>query len=200
MRAGGCCCRAAAAVPDSQQHHARFFKDAVGCIIICSVDIKDSFDKAKTWIDSVSQLAKQNEGGDKKSIQIILAANKVDLAAESVEVPDWKVRKHFLPPPPLCPATPLLSAPARAGYCLTRVDSPAAQERGQELAKDIAAELGQEVPFFGTSAKSGDNVEELFQKMAELIRDSKVCSCAWSDTPERRAATACPSQCSSQCS
>lgn len=117
-----------------------FLKDAVGCVIIFGIDNKESIEKAKTWIDSVNVLASgKNDDGDQppKPIQIILAANKVDLDnTDKIEVPDWK-------------------------------------NVGEALAKDTGDALGQEVPFFGTSAKNGLNIEELFKQMAVMIRKSK---------------------------
>ena len=63
-----------------------FLKDAVGCIIIFSLDSSESLKKAKIWIDSVNRMRQE----DGKSVQIILAANKVDLPADQIEFSNWE--------------------------------------------------------------------------------------------------------------
>lgn len=69
---------------------------------------------------------KQEDG---KEIEIIIAANKVDLPPSMVEFKDWEAQ-------------------------------------GRNLAKESSS------PFFATSAKTGTNIEKVFQKMAELIIES----------------------------
>jgi len=63
-----------------------FLKDARGCIIIFSVDSTKSLESAKMWIESINHMRKE----DGKEIQIILAANKVDLPPNMVEFKDWR--------------------------------------------------------------------------------------------------------------
>ena len=64
-----------------------FLKDAVGCIIVFSLDSTKSLKSAKAWIDSVNQM--RNDG---KQIQIVLVANKCDLAADAIEFTDWEAQ------------------------------------------------------------------------------------------------------------
>lgn len=62
-----------------------FLKDAVGCIIVFSLDSTKSLKAAKSWIDSVNSM--RAEG---KHIQIVLVANKADLPADQIEFTDWE--------------------------------------------------------------------------------------------------------------
>jgi len=51
-----------------------FLKDAIGCILIFSVESPESLKKVRQWIESVIEL--RNNG---KDIQIAIACNKIDL-------------------------------------------------------------------------------------------------------------------------
>ena len=68
-----------------------FLKDAVGCIIVFSLDSTKSLKAAKAWIDSVNQI--RAEG---KNIQICLVANKADLPPDQIEFTDWESNGKML--------------------------------------------------------------------------------------------------------
>ena len=68
-----------------------FLKDAVGCIIVFSLDSTKSLKAAKAWIDSVNQM--RAEG---KNIQICLVANKADLPPDQIEFTDWESNGKML--------------------------------------------------------------------------------------------------------
>lgn len=107
-----------------------FLKDAVGCIIIFSIDAPKSIDIAKSWIQQVAYMRDQEH----KQIQVVLVANKCDLPDNKVEFKEWN-------------------------------------EEGKKLASQSSTP-GNEVSFFGTSAKTGKNIEEVFLKMATLVKSA----------------------------
>lgn len=130
-----------------------YYRNAQAAVVVYDITKASSLEKAKSWVKELQRQANPN-------IVIALAGNKLDLVQPSTSSSDASASSESDGEPDDATATPG-EAPSPEGTPETLRQVPS------EEAQAYATEAG--LLFFETSAKTGENILELFTEIGELL-------------------------------
>ena len=130
-----------------------YYRNAQAAVVVYDITKASSLEKAKSWVKELQRQANPN-------IVIALAGNKLDLVQPSTSASDASASSESDGEPDDATATPG-EAPSPEGTPETLRQVPS------EEAQAYATEAG--LLFFETSAKTGENIVELFTEIGELL-------------------------------
>src|SRR6266478_1471855 len=137
-----------------------YYRNAQAAVVVYDITKASSLEKAKSWVKELQRQANPN-------IVIALAGNKVDLVQPSASPSDAATSSEDDGEADDATATPG-ETPSPEG----EPDTP--RQVPREEAQAYATEAG--LLFFETSAKTGENIVELFTEIGESSFAATCCS------------------------
>lgn len=133
-----------------------YYRNAQAAVVVYDITKASSLEKAKSWVKELQRQANPN-------IVIALAGNKLDLVQPSASTSDASASSESDGEADDATATPGEAPPPEG-------ESETLRQVPSEEAQAYATEAG--LLFFETSAKTGQNIVELFTEIGELICDT----------------------------
>ncbi|KAL8381140.1 hypothetical protein RB595_005430 [Gaeumannomyces hyphopodioides] len=141
-----------------------YFRNASGALLVFDLSRRDTFQHATSWLEDLKRHAESDP-------VVILVGNKADLTRLDENGGAAAAAAAATPPPPkpAAPTSTITTTPL-----LTRDSTVSKSSNRREVTRDeaeawVRAHSDNVIEYIETSAKSGENVELAFMRLAERI-------------------------------